>query len=222
MCSAGRQPDRKETENVARKLVSVPEQQDVATDPIRLVIIIGSTRHGRFGPTVATWFAGRAARRRDLATDVVDLADAGLPSTLTDVDEAVPGPVTALAPRLAAADAFVVVTPEYNHSFPAPLKTAIDWFYQEWHAKPVAFVAYGRESGGLHAVAQLQEVFAELHAVALPDPITLPCYWDQFAADGSWPRAAAACNEQATATLDRLCWWARALRDARSRSPFTP
>lgn len=193
-----------------------------ASAPLRLVIIIGSTRHGRFGPTAATWFAARAARRRDLSTEVVDLADAGLPSTLTDVDEAVPEQVAALAPRLAAADAFVVVTPEYNHSFPAPLKTAIDWYYREWHAKPVAFVAYGRESGGLHAVAQLREVFAELHAVALPDPITLPRYWDQFAADGTWPRSSAGCNDQATVTLDRLCWWARALRAARTHSPYTP
>jgi NAD(P)H-dependent FMN reductase len=205
-----------------KEVGSVPGQQEVAADLLRLVIIIGSTRHGRFGPTAATWFAARAARRRDLTTEVVDLADTGLPSTLTDVDEAVPERVVALAPRLAAADAFVVVTPEYNHSFPAPLKTAIDWYYREWHAKPVAFVAYGRESGGLHAVAQLREVFAELHAVVLPDPITLPRYWDQFAADGSWPRASAPCNEQATATLDRLCWWATALRAARARSPYTP
>ena len=199
----------------------MPEQDD-ASSPLRLVIIIGSTRHGRFGPTAAAWIAGRAARRRDLATEVVDLADADLPSTLTDVDEAVPPEVAALAPRLATADAFVVVAPEYNHSFPAPLKTAIDWYYREWHAKPVAFVAYGRESGGLHAAAQLREVFSELHAVALPDPITLPRYWDQFAADGSWPRASAGCNDQATATLDRLCWWARALRSARAHFPYTP
>ena len=206
-------------------MVRVPgntDERPAPADPLRLVIIIGSTRNGRFGPTVATWFAARAARRRDLATDVVDLAAAGLPSTLTDVDEAVPEPVRALAPRLAAADAFVVVTPEYNRSFPAPLKTAIDWYYREWHAKPVAFVAYGRESGGLRAVTQLREVFTEVHAVALPDPITLPCYWDQFAADGSWPRASAGCNDEATAALDRLCWWARALKAARAVTPYPP
>jgi NAD(P)H-dependent FMN reductase len=200
----------------------MPGLQDDSGELLQLVIIIGSTRRGRFGPTVAGWFADRAARRRDLTTHVVDLAEAGLPSTLTDVDEAVPAPVAALAPRLAAADAFVVVTPEYNHSFPAPLKTAIDWYYREWHAKPVAFVGYGRESGGLHAVAQLREVFAEVHAVALPDPITLPRYWDQFTADGGWPRRSAGCDEQAAATLDRLCWWARALRSARARCPYTP
>jgi NAD(P)H-dependent FMN reductase len=126
--------------------------------------------------------------------------------------------VRALAPRLSAADAFVVVTPEYNLSFPAPLKTAIDWFYEEWRAKPVTFVSYGRESGGLHAVAQLRQVFTELHAVPIRDVLSLPCYWDGFAADGSWPRAGR--DDDVTTVLDRLSWWARALRDARTKTPY--
>ncbi|GAB3832488.1 hypothetical protein GCM10027610_024720 [Dactylosporangium cerinum] len=79
-----------------------------------------------------------------------------------------------MGPRLTAADAFVVVTPEYNRSFPAPLKTAIDWFYEEWHAKPVTFVSYGRESGGLHATAQLRQVFNELQTVTMRNTVSLP------------------------------------------------
>src|SRR5262245_12956560 len=118
---------------------------------IRMAIIIGSTRNGRFGPTVADWFAAHARRHANLEVDRVDLAETRLPETLSDHDEPLPSPVRALAPRLAAADAFVVVTPEYNQSFPAPLKTALDWFYDEWKAKPVALVSYGRESGGLNA-----------------------------------------------------------------------
>ncbi|MEU8248258.1 NAD(P)H-dependent oxidoreductase [Nonomuraea sp. NPDC048916] len=188
---------------------------------LRVAIIIGSTRRGRFGPTVAGWFAARARRRGDLDIDLVDLAEADLPQTLTDHEEPLPERVRALAPRLTAADAFAVVTPEYNRSFPAPLKTAIDWYHEEWQAKPVTFVAYGRESGGLHAIEQLRQVFTELHAVAIRDVISLPCYWDLFAADGTWPKATAECNAAATATLDRLVWWARALRDARARCPYT-
>ncbi|GLX00948.1 NAD(P)H-dependent oxidoreductase [Microtetraspora sp. NBRC 16547] len=187
---------------------------------LRVAIIIGSTRRGRFGPTVAGWFAARARRRGDLDVDLVDLAEADLPQTLTDHEEPAPAPVRALAPRLTAADAFAVVTPEYNRSFPAPLKTAIDWYHEEWQAKPVTFVAYGRESGGLHAVGQLRQVFTELHAVAIRDVISLPCYWDLFAADGTWPKATAECNAMAAATLDQLVWWARVLRDARARCPY--
>lgn len=186
----------------------------------RLAVIIGSTRNGRFGPTVARWFVTRARRHSDLDIDLIDLAQAGLPPTLGDHDEPVPPPVRELGARLAAADAFVIVTPEYNQSFPAPLKTAIDWFYREWHAKPVAFVSYGRESGGLHAVAQLRQIFSELHAVTIQSTVSLPCYWDLFAADGSWPKADAACDISVTAMLDQLLWWARALSEARAKNPY--
>ncbi|MBC6462233.1 NADPH-dependent FMN reductase [Actinomadura sp. HBU206391] len=190
------------------------------SERLRLAVIIGSTRSGRFGPTVAGWFAAKARRRADLEVDLIDLAEAGLPQNLTDQDEPVPPQVRALAPRLTAADAFAVVTPEYNRSFPAPLKTAIDWYYEEWQAKPVTFVAYGRESGGLHAIGQLREIFTELNAVAIRDAICLPRYWDLFAADGSWPKPTADCNAAAATALDRLSWWAHALRDARARRPY--
>src|SRR5690349_20067263 len=121
---------------------------------LNVAVIVASTRTGRFGPTVADWFAQQAAKRAELDIDLIDLAAANLPVTLTDTDEPAPTEVAVLAPRLAAADAFVVVTPEYNSSFPAPLKTALDWYYEEWHAKPVAIVSYGRETGGLYAAAQ--------------------------------------------------------------------
>ncbi len=186
----------------------------------QLAVIIASTRTGRFGPTVAEWFTDRARRRGDLDVELIDLAKARLPQTLRDHDELVPARVRRLGTRLAAADAFVIVTPEYNGSFPAPLKTAIDWFYEEWHAKPVGFVAYGRESGGLPAVAQLRQIFAELHAVTIQSAITLPCYWDLFTADGGWPKATAACNTNVKTTLDQLVWWARALMRARADNPY--
>ncbi|WP_243772806.1 NADPH-dependent FMN reductase [Actinomadura barringtoniae] len=188
--------------------------------PLNMVIIIGSTREGRFGPTVAGWFATAARRRPDLAVEVVDLAETRLPETLTGEDEPLPARVASLATRLAAADAFVVVTPEYNHGFPAPLKTAIDWFYDEWRAKPVAIVSYGRESGGRHAADQLRQIFGELHAVTVRDGISLARYWEQFAADGTWPKATADCNTDLKTTLDQLSWWAHALRDARHRRPY--
>ncbi|GAA1023544.1 FMN reductase [Acrocarpospora pleiomorpha] len=189
---------------------------------LRFAVIIGSTRTGRFGPTVADWLVSRARRRAELELDVIDLAETGLPETLCDQDDPLPRPVQQLAPRLAAADAFVVVTPEYNRSFPAPLKTAIDWFYTEWHAKPVAFISYGRESGGRHATEQLRQVFTELHAVPIRAEVSLPSYWQLFAADGSWPKPTAACNTELKTTLDQLSWWAHALRDARAKRPYLP
>lgn len=187
---------------------------------LRVAVIIGSTRRGLFGPTAAQWFTKQAARRRMLEFDMIDLAETDLPAALGDPDEDVPPQVAALAPRLGAADAFVIVTPEYNHSFPAAVKTVIDWYFAEWAAKPVTFVSYGRESGGLHATAQLRQVFAELNAVAIRNTVSLPCYWDQFAADGSWPKPTAGIDDAIAATLDQLTWWASALRSARAATPY--
>ena len=187
---------------------------------MQLAVIISSTRRGRFGPTVAHWLARQAARQFDV--DLIDLAAANLPATLPDADEVTPTEVAVLAPRLAEADAFTIVTPEINGSFPAPLKTALDWYYEEWHAKPVAIVSYGRETGGRNATAQLRLVFAELHAITIRNAVALPCYWEQFTADGDWPRSSAGYEAEAKVMLDQLVWWAEALRDARDKRPYQP
>ena len=187
--------------------------------PLRVTVVVGSTREGRFGPTVADWFVEEARQRADLAIDVLDLVDVALPDRLTGFGERQPPEVTAVTPRVASADAFVVVTPEYNHSYPAPLKTLIDWHMEEWQAKPVAFVSYGGMSGGLRAVEHLRGVFAELHAVTVRDTVSFHGAWARFGGDGR-PTDAAECAAAAKSMLDQLVWWARALRDARSVRPY--
>ena len=181
-----------------------------------LTIIIGSTRQGRFAPTVANWFAGQARRRDDMTVDVIDLAEARLPDVLTEK----PTPeVAAITTRLANADAFVVVTPEYNHSFPAPLKNAIDWHFNEWRAKPVGFVSYGGIGGGLRAVEQLRQVFAELHAVTVRDTVSFHGAWTQFDSEGR-PKDPEHYERAAQSMLDQLAWWGQALREARTQRPY--
>jgi NAD(P)H-dependent FMN reductase len=181
-----------------------------------LAIIIGSTRQGRFAPTVANWFAGQAGRRDDMTVDVIDLAESRLPDVLADK----PAPeVAAITPRLANANAFVVVTPEYNHSFPAPLKNAIDWHFKEWRAKPVGFVSYGGMGGGLRAVEQLRQVFAELHAVTVRDTVSFHGAWTQFDSEGR-PKDPERYERAAQSMLDQLAWWGQALREARAQRPY--
>ncbi|MFE2184821.1 NADPH-dependent FMN reductase [Streptomyces sp. NPDC059455] len=188
--------------------------------PIRLAIIIGSTRDGRFGPKVADWFAGHATLRSDMAVDVVDLAETPLPTALTHR----PGPeevaaLEAVTPRLDAADAFTVVTPEYNHSYPASLKNAIDWHFTQWQAKPVGFVSYGGISGGLRAVEHLRPVFAEVHAVTVRDTVSFHNAGGLFGEDGRLKDPEGP-DTAAGAMLDQLTWWARALRTARTTHPY--
>ena len=167
--------------------------------PIRLAVVVGSVRHGRFGPVVAGWFAARARRRAAFAVDVVDLAETGLD--------------TGFAARLEAADAVVVVTPEYNHSFPGPLKTAVDAGGGAWRGKPVGFVAYGGLSGGLRAVEHLRCVLAELHAVGLRDTVSFHGAAGAFDAATGQPRGTGA-DAAADVLLDALESWSRTLRRA--------
>jgi NAD(P)H-dependent FMN reductase len=155
---------------------------------------------------VASWFAGVAGRWGDV--EVVDLADFDFPAWL-------PQRATAEMSRFVAvvdkADGFVVVTPEYNRSFPASLKQAIDYAYDEWHAKPVGFVAYGHGSRGYHAIAALRVVFTELHTVTVRDEVAIDLMDGQPGPD---------MESAATALLDELVWWGDALRTARAARPY--
>ncbi|MDT0391336.1 NAD(P)H-dependent oxidoreductase [Streptomyces sp. DSM 41921] len=189
------------------------------TDALRVTLVVGSNRHGRFGPVVADWLLDRLRDRADMVAEVVDVADAELPTSLepTPAATAVLSDVT---PKLARADAFVVLTPEYNHSFPAGLKNLVDWHYGEWRAKPVALVSYGGLAGGLRAVEHLRQVFAELHAVTVRDTVSFHNAGASFDDRGTL-RDPSAPNAAAKTMLDQLAWWARALRQARTAHPYT-
>ena len=183
-------------------------------DAIRVAVIYGSTRSGRFCDTVVRWTLERLAASNKFQMDVIDPAD---PAAGSPMDGRPPQP---LQQRLGQADAFVIVTPEYNHGYPAPLKALIDSCGTEWHAKPVAFVSYGGVSGGLRAVEQLRLVFAELHAVTIRDSVSFPGAWEQFDQSGALRNPERAQKSMET-LLARLIWWAAALRIARSTSPYT-
>jgi NAD(P)H-dependent FMN reductase len=185
-------------------------------EPIALAVIIGSTRDGRFAGVVGDWFARIATARDDLAVDVIDLAETPLPGNMP---RPAPPEVEAFAARISAADAFVVITPEYNHSYPGPLKVAIDAVKDGWAAKPVGFVGYGGMSGGLRAIEHLRTVFAELHAVTVRDTVSFHGAWFRFDDEGR-PRDPDECGAAATKLLDQVVWWGHALRDARAVRPY--
>lgn len=180
----------------------------------KIALVYGSARPGRFCDVVARWVLSELERHPDVQVDVVDPLQLGSPAGL-----GIPFATSSrLQESLRAADAFLVVTPEYNHSFPAALKGLIDSANDPWHAKPVAFVSYGGISGGLRAVEQLRLVFAELHAVTMRDSVAFANAWEAFA-DGRPIRL-----EESTRTLRhvlaRLKWWSAALKEARRREPY--
>lgn len=183
-------------------------------EKMRLAIVTGSVRDGRFGPTVSAWFSDVAAARPEFDVDVIDLADLHIPADMSVNDDQMD-----FAARIDAADAIVVVTPEYNHSFPGPLKTAIDSLKAEWRAKPVGFVAYGGMSGGLRAVEALRIVFAEVHAVTVRDVVAFPMAWAAFDEAGQ-PRDTEGVATAADVLLNHLAWWAHVLRQARAEHAY--
>ncbi|HEY4458918.1 MAG TPA: NAD(P)H-dependent oxidoreductase [Pseudonocardiaceae bacterium] len=190
----------------------------------KLAIIVGSVRDGRFGPVIASWVAEQARRHGGFEIEVIDLADIDIPLNLPPVspkfagdDYPRPAGMAALTKGLTEADAFIVVTPEYNHSYPASLKAAIDWHFTQWIAKPVAFVSYGALVGGRHAVLHLENVLVELHAVIVHDGLVFPNYYLNWQ-DGH-PQDAEAAG-RAKGMLDQLAWWARALHAARDAVPY--
>lgn len=189
---------------------------------VQVALIVGSVRAQRFGPVVGDWCADQLQQRPDIALDRIDVADFPIPIDLESKpvgeEDAV---LSGLQARMQAADAFVVVTPEYNHSYPAGLKNFIDWHYEEWQAKPVGFVSYGGIAGGLRAIEHLRNVFAELHAVTIRGTVSFHGGSACFGPDGQ-PVDSAGCTAAMQALVDQLLWFGRALRDARMRSPYRP
>ncbi|GAA1947550.1 NAD(P)H-dependent oxidoreductase [Amycolatopsis minnesotensis] len=179
----------------------------------RIAVIIGSVREGRIGDGVGRWVAGRLAGE-PLEPMLIDLDGHTFPSTMTHHPD-----VEGFAETIGSADGVIVVTPEYNHSFPGPLKTAIDAVGPQWRAKPVGFVSYGGMAGGLRAVEALRPVFAELHTVTIRETVSLHNPWGPLADDSTeYPDFAA---EKALHVLTtQLLWWAEALREARAKTPY--
>ena len=203
-------------------LITAESTADTLTEkaPLKVAVILASNREGRFAPVIADWFLAHADGHPGIETEVIDIATLDLPTALAY--RPAPGTRELLAgvsARLDGADAFVVVTPEYNHSYPAPLKNLVDWHRTEWQAKPVAFVSYGGVSGGLRAVEHLRQVFAELHAVSIRDTVSFHNAGAQFDDEGRH-RDPAGPDAAVKTLLDQLVWWGGALRDAKRAHPY--
>ncbi|MDX3646056.1 NAD(P)H-dependent oxidoreductase [Streptomyces sp. MB09-02B] len=192
-------------------------------NPLKLAVIIGSVRGGRFGPTVANWFVEQAKKSGDFTVDLIDLVDFPLPMEMPAFGEE-PGEATkAVAARLSArlhdADAFAVVSPEYNHTIAPALKNAIDWFLEEWSFKPVGLVSYGGMGGGLRASEHLRQVFAEVHATTVRDMLSFHNAWGDFEKNGR-PASPEGSEAAAANLLKQVAWWAEALRAARTKGTY--
>jgi NAD(P)H-dependent FMN reductase len=184
---------------------------------LRIAIITGSTRPGRIVEGVARWVLATATRRGDAEFELVDIADYALPL----LDEPLPPGLghykhehtKKWAVKIASFDAFVFVTPEYNHGVSGALKNAIDFIYAEWNNKAAGFVSYG-STGGVRAVEQLRLIMAELRIADVRSHVVLSLFADfeNYTVFKPHPRHEGELN----AMLVELNAWGRALQTLRS------
>ena len=194
---------------------------DIAS-PLKIGVVIGSTRQQRFAEYPAHWIANLLGQQPEVHVTILDLRDYNLPNYDETVSPAMLGEQRYEDPAVArwtqaveAQDGFILVGPEYNHGYSAVLKNALDYVYQGWNRKPVAFIGYGN-LGGARAIEQLRQVTVELQMVPLAAAVHLPLaplIAHFTGGDGS--AALPESNDKAAAMIADLLWWSRALKVAR-------
>jgi NAD(P)H-dependent FMN reductase len=185
--------------------------------PLDLLIIYGSVRSARQGIKAAR-FILETCRGRGHRTTLIDPAEERLPLLDRMYKEYAPGQAPEalgrLADRIKAADAFIIVSGEYNHSIPPALSNLLDHFLEEYFWRPSAIVCYSAGAfGGVRAAVQLRAMLCELGTPSIPSLLPVPHVQDAFDDDGR-PHDEAY-HRRAARFLDELEWYANALKAAR-------
>lgn len=189
---------------------------------MKVGIIIGSTREGRLGDRVGKWLVKHLAERPDWEVELLDIEAFNLPFFAEANHPAMMGGnypnenIQKWSQAIAACDTFIFVTPEYNHSFPAALKNAIDWLYGEWSDKAAAIVSYSAvHSAGIRAGEALRLILPHLNMAGIGLSVTLPLAGQTIGEDGTYD------NEAQLGALagmaDKLEQWGKALGTVRSK-----
>ena len=187
-----------------------------------ILVIVGTVREGRAGRNVAEWYiqkATQSAHGREMDFRLLDLADLNLPLFAEAVPPAY-GEYSVQQQELAkvvrAADGFVFVTAEYNHSIPGSLKNFLDHLYAEWKHRPAAFVGYG-VSGAQRAIEHLIQVLQFLKVAPVGDHIGISKVWEAFDENATLKEGYA--DGDLDAQLEEFGWWVRALHSAEKFAP---
>lgn len=187
---------------------------------LNLKIIVASTRPGRQGPVIAEWVNETVKQHGGFDIEVLDLAVVNLPM----MDEPhhprmqmyTQEHTKQWSKTIDPADAFIIVTPEYNHGYPAPLKNALDHLYKEWNYKPVGFVSYGGLSGGTRSVQQLIQVVTAQKMVPLVEAVNIP-FFSKHITDEENFMSNDVLDKSAKAMLNELTRWAEVLKPMRNK-----
>ena len=185
----------------------------------KLHVVITSTRAGREGMPVGTWFFDHARAHGGFDPTLIDLKEVNLP--LFDepkhprLRQYANEHTKAWSAQVNVADAFVFVIPEYNYGMPPSLLNALDFLSVEWAYKAVGFVSYGGMSGGIRSVQMAKLVITSLKMMPIPEAVAIPFFAKSIDAQGV-VQGGEALAKSATTMLDELLKWDRALRTIRS------
>ncbi len=194
----------------------------MTSSSVKLQIILGSTRPNRYSEKLAVWLHD-LARETGHDAELVDLRDYPLPFFNEVMSPAFYGdnyPSEAIetwSKKIAEADGYLVVSPEYNHGYSAILKNALDYGYKQWNRKAIGFAGYGGV-GGARAIEQLRLVAIELQLAPVRDAVhvPLPVYMATMGeAVPVKPELFEPIKPFAEKLLSELAWWSAALKTAR-------
>ena len=196
-------------------------------NPIKIKVILGSTREGRFSEKPGRWILEQLKKTAGVEAEILDLRDYKLPffeeaasPTMAIMQKKYPYAISKKwTDKIGEADAFITISPEYNHGYSAVLKNAFDYVQPEWNNKPIAFVGYG-SVGGARAVEQLRQVVIELQMAPIRNALHIQ--WAQMLEVmkeevGAKPSALDTLKDPATKMIEQLMWWANALKTAREK-----
>lgn len=190
---------------------------------LNVKVILGSTRENRFSEKVLPWVEHALKTQEEIEYEVLDLRDYDFPFYDQPVSPATIENsqyahelVRTFAGKIKEADAYLIITPEYNHGYSAVLKNALDSVYAEWNQKAIGFVSYGSVGGG-RAVEQLRQVAVELQMAPIRQAVHIQAPWELRDEAGELKEGALASYERTlTSVIDQLIWWGHALKAARN------
>ena len=187
-------------------------------EKIKIGIILGTTRPGRFSDKPGKWLLEEVNKMDSAQAELLDLRE----YSMHWFDEVAPpmnleGKYASeigkkWADKVGEFDAYIIVAAEYNHGYPAVLKNALDYAYSEWNKKPVSFVSYGY-ADGVRSVEQLRQVVIQLDMVPVSSAIAIPEFWTRTDEQGNFKADGVA--EKLPHFIEQLLWWAKATKTAR-------
>ncbi|HEX2605759.1 MAG TPA: NAD(P)H-dependent oxidoreductase [Flavisolibacter sp.] len=181
-------------------------------------IITSTTRPGHKGIAVANWITEVARKHPDSSVELLDLAAINLP--LMDephhpkLQQYQHEHTKRWSALIDSADAFIMVLAEYNFGFPAPIKNALDFLFNEWKHKPVGFVSYGGLSGGMRSMQMLKQVVTALHMMPVVEAVNIPFFTKHINEQGVFT-GDETLNKSAEVMLSDLKKWSEALKAMR-------